>query len=294
MGRKTAVPAGTVCSPTRDGIFDVHGTCFSARELRALAFLYNHSFPDRAIPNAALRSRGRLVQELRARIPECDDDACLLARPWLQKYQGIVVGLRREALRPSAPETWKANRYEWLTNIDILQVMHQYEAKHKRTFRFLDVAPNDFASCAVSPAMCEFDSARALRSGKRTFGAIMNLDSSRQPGSHWVAMFGNLDPRAKNYGICYFDSTGRAPTPEVMAFMKRVHDTRPATHARHKFYAYINRRQYQFKNTECGVFAMMFVILHLENPDLPHGDIASMIGDDEDMNAMRRHLFRND
>ena len=282
----------STCAPARASAVELRGTCFTRAELRAIAFMYNHEFPASAVSARAFRSSRLLVEELRRRVPQCDgDDRCLLTQPWIQRHAAILAGVRAHALRPEAPASWRSNRYEWLSNIDILQVMRQYEAKHRRTFSFLDVAPMDFASCTVSASMCTFDAAAYLRRGKKTFGAVLNLDTSDKPGSHWVALYGDMRPSSPKYGVAYFDSNGLPPPSEVSAFMERVKATRPRTHAGRPFPLLANRKRYQFRNSECGVFAMMFIILHIENPDDPHSQVMAMIGDDAAMNAMRPRLF---
>lgn len=282
----------TACAPARGDALELRGTCFTRAELRAIAFMYNHAFPGSAVSARAFRSSRVLIAELRKRVPQCDgDDRCMLTQPWIQRHASILAGIKAHAFRPDAPASWRSNRYEWLSNIDILQVMRQYEAKHRHAFSFLDVAPMDFASCHVSSTMCAFDAAAHLRRNKKTFGAVLNLDTSDKPGSHWVGLYGDLRPSSPKYGVAYFDSNGVPPPPEVVAFMERVAATRPRSHAGRAFPLLANRKRYQFRNSECGVFAMMFVILNIEYPEDPHSRVMAMIGDDADMNAMRPRLF---
>jgi len=47
---------------------------------------------------------------------------------------------------------------------------------------------------------------------------IINLDTTDQPGSHWVAVYKKRGDR-KAY---YFDSFGMAPFPEVLYFIKNI------------------------------------------------------------------------
>ena len=60
----------------------------------------------------------------------------------------------------------------------------------------------------------------------RCFGLGLNLDTHRQPGSHWVCVF--VDCRTLPYQIIYYDSAGRIPPKRVRRYMHRlIHDLAP-------------------------------------------------------------------
>ena len=52
-----------------------------------------------------------------------------------------------------------------------------------------------------------------------------------------------------------------------------------------------NKNQHQFKNTECGVYSMNFIIRLLDNEDFDN--IVDNITKDDAMNACRKEYFRN-
>ena len=45
--------------------------------------------------------------------------------------KNIDLDLKKYTFAPKAPDEWKENPTEWLTSIDILEVMKQYEKKYK-------------------------------------------------------------------------------------------------------------------------------------------------------------------
>jgi hypothetical protein len=57
-----------------------------------------------------------------------------------------------------------------------------------------------------------------MNEGKNKVGIIFNLDEHWKPGSHWVAMYGDL----KKGEAYYFDSYGISPEPRVRKLMRRV------------------------------------------------------------------------
>lgn len=242
------------------------------------------------IPRSAFKTRRTLVEALRSKLQDCHNDSCIMAQQWVQKHHNIYTKLS-QALRPSMPSSWKANKYEWLSNFDILRVMAQYEKKH-RSFAFLDAAPIDFASCMVSSALCEFNSAKLIAQGKTQMGVIFNLDPHYMPGSHWVACYANLNHKLPSYGVCYFDSNGLAPPSQIIDFMHGVKNTLPQEHNVEKFKIMYNNSRFQFHNSECGMFSMIFIILSLENVRKKQfHSVMSMIGDDANMNNLRNVLF---
>ena len=108
--------------------------------------------------------------------------------------------------------------------------------------------------CVVD-AMCALD-VRALAKRYSQLGVVFNLDRHDQAGSHWVAVYAGLRPSVPNYGIYYFDSVGYAPPPEITRFLNKV--VRRMDDER--FRSVINTERKQYKNTECGMFSINFLV----------------------------------
>lgn len=231
------------------------------------------------------------------------------------------LGLKN-IFRPAMPRSWSVNDREWLSNLDIEEVMRQYE-RTIPDFAFIGVFPMDFASRfedgqCVSEVMCNFRVEDLWKAGKRQVGVVFNMDTHDKDGSHWVSCHVGLDPRRtnKNYGVLYYDSMGYQPTPEVQRLMLDVRDQVHALHGkgghdedenaytydadgegrrrrsrtRRPFMVDYNKIRKQFKNTECGVFSMFFLVC-CASGRLPFSRICASMGHDDDIHTLRRTFF---
>ena len=129
-----------------------------------------------------------------------------------------------------------------------------------------------------------------LKAGYNQIGAVFNLDRHDQPGSHWVCLYIGLNPSSPNFGCFFIDSNSTKTPFEIRQLMYRVREQ-----IRHiykskkmwdKFTVMENNKQFQFKNTECGMFSIYFMIKFLEKKRFL--DIITLDIDDEDV-----HKFRN-
>lgn len=165
--------------------------------------------------------------------------------------------LARLYLRPAQPANWKEDPDMWLDSNNIADVMRQYE-EINRDFVFLGPYPIDFAAkdpytekkkCIIGE-MCSMDLDREKTRGKSKIGIVYNLDPHYKDGSHWVANYIDI-PKKKLY---YFDSYGMEPPAQVRKFMQWLTIQEPALKL-----AY-NGRRFQFKDSECGMYCLYFLI----------------------------------
>ena len=174
------------------------------------------------------------------------------------------VGLK-DIVRPSMPGSWSASPNEWLSNVDIDQVLEQY-ARLVPGFRYLGTLPTDFAEHARRGGecveICEPDKfAETFRKGDLA-ASVVNLDTHTGSGTHWVALM--LDCRmAGSPRIYYYDSTGRPPPRRWMtggAWAVLIAGA-PTRRMRRELLrtAKFNRVPHQRGSSECGVFAMMAI-----------------------------------
>jgi hypothetical protein len=260
--------------------------------------------------------------------------------PGLLRERANAKGLAERlevAFRPEHPRAWLPNPRMWLSNFDIANVLDQYRVSHGPLFAFLGVFPVDFAQPiaaprlqrngakggvggfldrlfparanapkepdCVSPRICRTTLAELRHAGHREFGAVFNLDRHDQGGTHWVSMYGGLDPRDRaRYGLYYCDSTGKPPPEEIAAFMRRLAlEERAASRARgadgklHKgprFMVRHNRLQRQFENTECGVYSMAFIVACLTTRHSYANIVRELMAEDPKMFQLRSVFFR--
>jgi hypothetical protein len=176
-----------------------------------------------------------------------------------------------EAFAPESPKEWEKNPNEWLSSLDILQVMNQYEKKYK-CFDFLGPSPIDYdthklyGEC-VWDELCHFNLDSQIKKGFTKFGVIFNLDPHYKGGSHWVSLFINI----KKHTIFYFDSTGEAIPAQIKKFVDDViKQGRELKKPINFIFDENHPVEHQYGNTECGIYSIFFVIHMLEDKITGH------------------------
>lgn len=236
-------------------------SCFPYASLKRIARRYNDANPDDPIPMH--RSREELHEAIRSKLHHCTDERCWLRASWLSEQdQKVLV----EDFKPPIPE----GKYTWLSTSDIERVLDQYE-KVFEDFTNMGVWPVDFQTIAPR----EF---YPLRIPTRYGGLVLNLDTHDQPGSHWVALFLDTD---KNI-VEYFDSFGDQPPQEV-------HDWVKTLSRRQKWKLRVNHRVHQLRNSECGVYAIHFIVRRLSGES--YNKVINNIIRDDRMNGFRKKYF---
>lgn len=222
----------------------------------------------------------------------------------LQKIKRDLRNICKKDLKPEKPEAWYKNPKTWLSNWDIQNAMVQYAATPKYKYAFLGVFPIDFAvlsskgSCVYSN-FCIIDIKKYLKKGIQFIGLITNLDKHDQSGSHWTSTFIVIDSNLPTYGAYYYDSTGSTIPSYMKMFLKSVKEQCDTSNGITKvFKVYQNRKQHQRKNTECGVFSMLYQLRWINKHIVKKNNtsfqeiIANPYIDDEHMLMIRDHLFR--
>ena len=193
-----------------------------------------------------------------------------------------------EYLRPHAPPGWKNDPDMWLDSTNIADVMNQYEEAYPK-FEFMGPFPIDFAAknpyqkngeatCLMNE-VCEFRIQKAMESGTESVGIVYNLDPHFKGGSHWVASFIDI----KNHRCLYFDSYGIKPPVQIARFMQWL------TTQDSKMELIYNSKRIQYKNTECGMYSMYFIIRMLMGDEFVKFARASP--KDDGMMAIRKCLY---
>ena len=262
---------GSFCSPNNQEIYDKTKTCYTLENLKLIAKNYNATIINKKERIHLSVPKKELLRQLHEtlRVPE---------HTWYKlnfmMRTPTPPGVKEklfESFKPEKPTSWKADPNAWLDTHNILNVMNQYEDKY-HSFKFLGVHPLDFshrfsADMCVGDTMCKFDLKEMLSSGKTQCAAVLNLSYHNQPGSHWVCLYVGLVPSLPNFG-CYYIDSGASPAPsEVKRFAQMVKSQINAHYSAvevRQFKIKENRRQFQYENTECGMFAMYFIVQFLE------------------------------
>ena len=202
-------------------------TCFTLKELKNIAKLYNKKNKKNKIK--INQSKKLLYKNIKKRF-NCKFDYCLA-----KKFNFMNI------FKPSGPKN-----NEWLSTIDINNVMKQYEYKYS-DFLFLGAVPIDFKKIIK-----EFSNFQLKNIIHKKIGIIFNLDPHDKPGTHWVSLFIDLNENT----ICFFDSVGNKPHSEIKKFIRNLSKQK-------KFTIIINDNEHQLGNNECGVYALYFLISRL-------------------------------
>jgi Ulp1 protease family, C-terminal catalytic domain len=312
---QTKTPAAAkVCSPLAERRFD--GTCFTKEALAKIATIWNKNYGNanangnasgnKPILNISGKTKDQLWNDIHKRmLSQCkDSEAC-----WVDTLgqEARSVNEIADSLRPLKPREWKKKPYAWLSNYDIQAVMRQYQKIPEYKYKFLGVFPIDFEKktefgTCVSEEICKLDLGALYKKGIRYVGMITNLDRHDEPGSHWTSLFICLDPNAKCYGAYYYDSTftkNDTPPVEITEFINKIKAQLVAINGpqtANTFRIDYNKNKHQYKNTECGVFSMVFQIRWLrkliKDPNTVFETIVGIKMNDDDIHQIREVLFR--
>ena len=92
--------------------------------------------------------------------------------------------------------------------------------------------------------------------GKTKIGIVFNLDKHDEPGSHWVAMFVDLE----NNFIFYFDSALNPVPRQISKLKSEIKKQGKHLHDPIDFNYIQNDYNHQKTNTECGMYCLFFIV----------------------------------
>lgn len=272
------------CAPARAKCFD--GTCYSFDALKEIAKAYNEKNPNNPI-DIDVNDKKQLWKAIRAKIgSKCQTEWCWIEQDFVENIKKKRDEVLTETFRPMIPE----GKYEWLSNSDIDFVLHQYTLMDP-TFRYFSAAPIDFQDANVSGFRNLSLKSDMEQRGIRKWGFVFNTDKSSGSGEHWVGMYVELfhTPNQMKWGtIDYFDSYGKEPPDEIKQLMHRL--VTQGQKAGYNMVVNVNRRRHQFKNSECGVYVINFIVNRLLG--VPFSEVTRNVVHDEKMNELRKKYFR--
>lgn len=297
------------CSIDKKDNYNKYKTCFDKDTLMRIADTWNRFNTNNKINYSKGITHKKLWNLIDKKFKEhkmCTDEIC-----WAEQLNLINDDTIKDSLLPEKPTEWNLNPRTWLSNYDIDNVMYQYEkSKDYDGFKFLGVYPVDFRSTEYTGTclykeICALDIKQLYDSGITNIGMIINLDKHDQPGSHWVALFTCIDPKEKYFGTYYYDSNGIEPPKLVYTFMEELrnqaYNVFGIPKKKNIFNLRYNKKRHQFKNSECGMFSMVFLIRWLnyinrykkeEINNVTFDDIVGLDINDEDVFNLRKEFFR--
>ena len=205
--------------------------------------------------------------------------------------------------RPDGPE----GKFEWLNTLHINDVMSQYEDKYN-DFKFFGAVPIDFDDLPFV-GIREINYDDLYNSGTKKIGFVFNLDEHWQSGSHWVALFSDLD---KNQ-IYFFDSYGLRPEKRIRKLVERISkwcysknycksecselnlsdsymNKDYKNRIESKLNVEYNHNRHQYKNSECGVYSLNFILRLLNGESFKNITENGLL--DDDVNKCRDVYFK--
>jgi hypothetical protein len=274
------------CSPKEKGKMNEF-SCYTDESLYKLRDLWNARHPDEFI-------KTNNAKEIHAKLTAYLSHVCSQESCWLkQKYDfgNVDDDDMVESFAPESPKEWKKNPEEWLSSLDIMKVMKQYERAYK-CFEFLGPSPIDFdtkkmyGSC-VWDELCNFSLEDQIKRGKTKIGFIFNTDPHDKPGQHWISMFVNI----KKKQIFFFDSVGQKAPPEIMVLVNRIIQQGKQMHPKILFKFDENYPvEHQYGNSQCGVYSIFFIVHMLEDKITEHY-LKTHVLKDEYMAKFRKVYF---
>lgn len=247
------------CNPANDRITSSPDTCYTNKALMKIKHAYNRNNGGNRI---TANDPKKVFDELKAKLAHCDKEDC-----WLNELpESEKKYLDEEMFAPDQPADWKHNPNEWLSNIDILNVLRQYPQKYKN-FRFIGPTPIDFETRlpeengkCVWEDLCNFSLKSMIKQNINKIGIVFNLDEHNEPGSHWTSMFIDI----KSHYIFYFDSAANETPDEIKDLVKKIQEQGEMLDKPIKFDYYENfPTRHQNGNTECGMYSLFFIITML-------------------------------
>ena len=297
------------CSPVSAVNYKKNKTCFSLEALQRLAQSWNETHKNHQIKIKG-RSRNTIWDDLNSRLKDVCGTGDTKESCWVDSLKANSVVVVAKNLRPSQPVSWNKNPNEWLSNIDIENVMFQYN-ELDNGYNFLGVFAIDFAEKdafgrCLYEEICSLNIFNLRKKNVKYVGLITNLDKHDEPGSHWTSTFVCIDPFSPSFGAYYYDSVSRAPPKEMQKFMNDLKvqanniiadlKSKNNTQQIYDFRLAYNKKQDQYGNNECGMFSMYYQLNWLKylsaNPNTQFEDVIAGKISDKLMNDYRSVIFR--
>lgn len=254
-------------------------TCYNDSSLLKIVNAWNKRHSDEKIEKwDDMRDLWEQLRGKIARVEGCYRESC-----WLNKLfaeNKLSDELRNFTFSPKHPKKWLKNKNEWLTSVDIMEVMQQYEKAYP-SFDFIGPSPIDYnheiyKDDCVNNELCNFSLKDFIQKPpqKNKLGVVFNLDPHNKGGSHWVAVFYDVKKKI----IFYFDSNGTKIPANIKKFIVMIQEQaneiceEPSETELHSKvcnssskknvvrFDQNHPKEHQKENTECGVYVLYFLI----------------------------------
>lgn len=263
----------SICAPNQNNL---DYTCYTSASLAKLKYFWNKRHPDKKIESNDSKEIWEHLKKYMNNI--CNKEICWIKQKFIS--ENLDNELLHYTFAPFAPDSWNNNPSEWLSSIDINNVMKQYEHAYQ-SFEFIGPSPIDFdkhklyGEC-VWEELCKFDLYDYIKNNKQKIGIIFNTDPHYKDGSHWISLFINIQKKF----IYYFDSNGNNTPIEIKRLIKKINKQAKAINLNLNLMDN-NNFKHQKGNTECGMYVLYFIIELLTDSKPPEYFNTHKISDNE-------------
>lgn len=242
-------------------------------------------------------SRKMLHKEISDKISQissCESERCWLTiQEIIRHLSPEELKLFKNSFKPQMPASWKKKPNEWLSTSNIDDVLNQMVNKYPKFHSYgalpMDFEKKEMEGTCISGNLCNIDLREHFRNQKHNIGIVFNLDNHDEPGSHWTAMYVELEPCCrKEPSAYYFDSVGTKPTKEVHKLVSKLKDQYKSIKNKELEFLY-NDIPHQRKDTECGIYCLHFLETMLKGTDFD--DYIQNKRGDEYMQKFRSYFF---
>ena len=285
------------CAP---GIVFTNGSCFSTEQLKKITLKYNNKYNKKLNINI---NKKDLVYQLQKELSNiCKDQKCWTKQHFLNNDNDeSIKNIIENTFRPDGPK----KNFDWLSTTHINDVFEQYQNKYN-DFTFLGAVPIDFDELPIL-GISDLDFKELQNNNINKFGVVFNFDEHYKDGSHWVALYSDLNKDQ----IYYFDSYGSKPKKRIRKFVNRIlkylyqkkynkkldinnllqNINNNTQNIEKNFDVDCNNIRHQFGGSECGVYSINFILRLLKGETFK--TICNNITTDNQVNKCRNVYFHN-
>jgi len=220
------------------------------------------------------------------RVLGCTMESCIYQHP--EVVQQLGEDRASEILRRLFKPAGSHNPAEWLSNIDIDDVLQRVARDHK-DFKHIQVHMIDFDE--QDTPLHRTNLADEYGRGVRCVGVVLNTDRRSGPGKHWVSMVCDMRDK-KNFTIEYFNSSGNPPAQSIQLWMHRQKENLERNTAAQQVTLRVSRERLQEDNASCGIWSISYVWGRVRG--IPAEWYTRRNIDDKSMDEIRTRLFRGD
>jgi hypothetical protein len=239
--------------------------------------------------NNKLETNPQKILEILKKKYNCDSESCVITHDETRRIlsEEEIAEQLKNRFKPKGPR----NTLDWLSNVDIDDVLKQIQEKYKdKHFYHIDFQMRDFKKSGSE--LATFNFSKQYKLGYRTFGTVINTDYSTGGGIHWFAIFGDFLENNNCYTIEYFNSSGESPLDEILVWMKDSVLEWSSSFDKPIKDIIVSKIQHQKEDNACGVYSLYYIISRLDGHK--YTDFRKERIPDKVMDQFRKYLFRDE